>query len=350
MIVKLSLGDVERARLVLRGGSVLDMRRLNVKSIDACNQLLRINGFDLNDERDQLRLGEIRRASMDYLIRNLGFTFTPAILETESVSELMLLAGCKDLALRRQACTLLKIMHVEHFIEAKELKSRLNISDRALYHLVEEKVARIVGQMRDQGYPIVNFQSSRKTHDSIITKLISKRQGNRALLYDMIRFRIITATVEEILPVVAYLSEHLFPFHFVVPGESENSIFDFKDFIRRHPRISRLARELEVDLMYDEDTPEASNPETSSMFRTAKFVTDLPLRLDDRQMEVWAPGLSLPTRIVHVPSEFQIVDEATNIRNEKGDASHRRYKARKVERVRERLLRGMTARNGKDKG
>jgi hypothetical protein len=46
MIVKLTLGDVERARLVLRGGSVLDWRRLNVTSLAEGDAILRVNGFD----------------------------------------------------------------------------------------------------------------------------------------------------------------------------------------------------------------------------------------------------------------------------------------------------------------
>jgi hypothetical protein len=52
MIVKLSLGDVERARLVLRGGSVLDWRRLNVTSLAEGDAILRVNGFD--PEKDKV--------------------------------------------------------------------------------------------------------------------------------------------------------------------------------------------------------------------------------------------------------------------------------------------------------
>ena len=81
MIVKLSLGDVERARLVLRGGSVLDWRRLNVTSLDECDSILRANGFDPENEEDASRLREIRLSSIDYLERNFGFTFAPEIFK-----------------------------------------------------------------------------------------------------------------------------------------------------------------------------------------------------------------------------------------------------------------------------
>jgi uncharacterized protein (TIGR04552 family) len=346
MIVKLSLGDIERARLVLRGGSVLDWHRFEVTTAEECDAILRANGFHPENEEDAVHLRYIRMSAVDYLMRNCEISFAPEILNAESTSSLMLLAAGDNSILRQQACSLLKVMHVVHHVEARDLKSRLNISDSELYHSVEEKVANIVREMQIQGYPILNFQSSHKTRDSIITKLLSKRQGNRAFLYDIIRFRIVTATIEEIVPVVAYLSRELFPFHYTVSGESHNSIFDFKDFIQRHPHISGKSTEFEVDLMYEKDMHAGSNLETSSSYKSAKFIIDLPIRLEDHQLEVWAPGLTLSSRVVHVPAEFHIVDHASNIRNEQGDASHEMYKARRIARVRDRLLGGKTAGSG----
>lgn len=325
---------------------MLDWRRLHVKSLDECDAILYASGFDLEDEKDALRLREIRLSAIDYLVRNFGFTFSQEIFNAESPSNLMLLAAGGDALLRRQACMLLKVMHVIHHVDARELKSRLNISDRGLCHLVEEKAAQVIQEMRRQGYPIIDFQSSRKTRDSIITKLLSKRKGNRALIYDMIRFRIVTATIEEIVPVVAYLSQHLFPLHNTVPGESHNSIFDFKDFIHRHPRMARMIPEFQADLMYENEMRQ-SNPVTSSTFKTANFIVDLPIRLDNRQLELWAPGIELHSRVVHVLAEFQIVDQVSHIRNEQGDASNDRYKARRTASVKDRLLRGMNW-SGKD--
>ncbi|OPY10356.1 TIGR04552 family protein [Syntrophus buswellii] len=347
MIVKLSLGELERARLVLRGGSVLDWHRLDVGSLDECLAILRANGFDLEDEGDRSYLKNMRLSAIDYLTRNFGFSFLPEIFNAPSAGDLMLLAAGKDSLRRRQACVVLKVMHVLHHAEAMELKSRLNIAEHELYHIVEDKAVRVIEAMKERGYPIVDFQCSRKTRDSIITKLLHKKQGNRALLYDMIRFRIVTATAEEIVPAIAYLSIHLFPFHYTVPGESRNSIFDFRDFIRRHPRISRMIPEFQVDLMYENEMRGPSNPETNDTFRTASFVVDIPIRLDDRQLELWAPGARLSSRVVHVLAEFQIVDEASHAGNEQGEASHVRYKDRRLSRVKERLLRGRMVWNDK---
>ncbi|HON95089.1 MAG TPA: TIGR04552 family protein [Deltaproteobacteria bacterium] len=346
MIVELSLGEIERARLVLRGGSILDWRSLGMTSLGECDSLLRVNGFI--PEEDEAHLCWIRMSAIEYLQRNAGLTFAREICDAASIGHLMLLASGRRSAVRSQACMVLKVMNVVHHIHAMELKSRLNISDRELYHLLEEKTSRVVREMQEKGYPIIDFQSSHKSHDSIITKLLSKRQGNRAFLYDMIRFRLVTATVEEIVPVVAYLSEHLFPFHCIVPGESHNTIFDFTDFLDRHPRVSKMIQAFQVDLMYEHDMRGPSNPDTSNTFKSANFIVDLPLRLDDRQLEVWAPGIELSSRVVHVLAEFQIVDKVSNITNEQGEASHDRYKARRMAKVKERLLRGTVAWKGRD--
>ena len=349
MIVRLTLGEMERARLVLQGRSVLDYRRLNVASRAECETILRVNGFDPRDADDRARLNEIRLSAIDYLERTFEFAFASEIRNAESVSDLMLMAAGSDAVLRRQACAVLKVMLVVHHIEARELKSRLNISDHELFHLLGEKAARVISEMQGQGYPIIDFQSSRKTHASIITKLLSKRQGNRAMLYDMLRFRIVTATMEEIVPVVAYLSQRLFPFHYTVPGESHNSLFDLRDYIRRHPRISKMIPELQVDLLYENKMHTTPNPDTSDTYKTIKFIVDLPLRLEDWQLDIWAPGLKLSSRVVHVLAEFQILDQVSNRGNERGDASHEQYKARQLAKVWQRLLRGMMSWSGKER-
>jgi uncharacterized protein (TIGR04552 family) len=347
MLVRLTLGDIERARLVLQGGSALDWRRLHVSSRAECETILRVNGFDPQEVNDLAKLNEIRMEAVDYLERNFGTTVAPEICNAESVCALMLMAAGRDKAIRRQACSVLKVMLVIHHIEARELKARLNISDLALYHLLEDKAARVIREMRNQGYPIIDFQSSRKTRDSIVTKLLSKRQGNRAMLYDMLRFRIVAATVEEIFPVVSYLGKHLFPFHYTVPGESRNLLFDLKDYIHRHPRISKLIPEYQVDLLCENEVYPTQNPDTSDTFKTINFIVDLPLRLEDAQLAVWAPGLNPSSRIVHVLAEFQIVDRESHGNNQRGDASHEQYKARRLAKVWHRLLQEDIPRNPK---
>jgi uncharacterized protein (TIGR04552 family) len=344
---QLTLGELERARLVLRGGTVIDWRRLNVSSLDDCDAILRANEYHPDDPGDTARLYEIRKSAIDYLGRNFGFEFEAAVTDADSTSTLMLLAAGRDTVLRPQACMILKLMQIVHHVEARELRSKLAVSDQELYHLVENKALRIAREMEDLGYPIVEFKISHKTHDSLITKLLSKKQASRAFVFDMIRFRIVTATVEDIIPVVSYLCQHLFPFNFTVPGESHNSIFAFQDFARNHASIRALIPELQVDLKYEDEMRPPGNNDTSNAFRTVNFVVDLPLRLSQRDIKSWAPGISVYPAIVHVAAEFQIVDRSSHASNERGEASHEKYKERRMAKVQKRLLRGIMVWRGK---
>ena len=229
------------------GGTVIDWRRLNVSSIEDCNELLRVNEFDPEDTRDTARLSDIHHRAVDYLERNFGFTFAADIADAPRASDLMLLAAGRDPVLQPQACMVLKLMHIINHIEARELRSLLPISDHDLFQLVEEKATRVAQEMKNLGFPIVEFLISRKTSDSLITKILGKRQTIRAHIFDRVRLRIVTASVDDIVPVVSYMSKHLFPFNYTVPGESHNSIFDFPAFTKHHPRIKAMVPEFQVD-------------------------------------------------------------------------------------------------------
>lgn len=95
MIAKSTLGELERAYLVLRGRSVLDWRRANTTSREECETILGVNGFDLQDASDRTHLKEIQLAAIDYLGRTLAFSFASEIHNAESVCDLMVLVDIK---------------------------------------------------------------------------------------------------------------------------------------------------------------------------------------------------------------------------------------------------------------
>ncbi|MFH0993897.1 MAG: TIGR04552 family protein, partial [Pseudomonadota bacterium] len=105
--MELNLEEIERVRLVLRGGAVIDWRRLNIASADECNAILRSNEIYPDDPGDVARLADIRQSAIDYLWRNFGFTFDPEIVNADRTSDLMLFASGKDPLLQPQACMVL---------------------------------------------------------------------------------------------------------------------------------------------------------------------------------------------------------------------------------------------------
>src|SRR5262245_55377805 len=233
-----SLHDVESLRLILRGGSVIDWHRLNFDDHEDVRAFIRNHEFDPDDPNDRAYTEGIKSQSIAYLRRNYAFAI-PKPIEAASLEDLLLIASGRG---HRQqcACTILKVMHIINHLSGRELLFRLPVSDRDLFHLIEEKVYRIVGTMLSEGFPITEFVGGRKNLDSTYTKLLWKAESTAVAVYDKLRFRIVTRSREDLLPVLLYLSERLFPFNYVVPHQSTNTIFHFKTYCESHPHLKTM--------------------------------------------------------------------------------------------------------------
>ena len=85
----ISLADVEAVRLILRGQSVVDWHRLNLRSRDEVDGFLRVNGFDPTLERDRRRLRHLVDAAVAYLGTSFRYHFTPEVRSPEDVGDLL---------------------------------------------------------------------------------------------------------------------------------------------------------------------------------------------------------------------------------------------------------------------
>lgn len=335
-IDELTLHDVEALRLVLRGGSVVDWHRLNFSSPDEVRGFLENHELDPASPADRAFMEHLKRESIAYLRRNFAFAI-PKPVERASLAELLLMASGKG---HRQlcACTILKAVQIINHLTSRELLFRLPVSDRDLFHLVEEKVYRVVGAMLSEGFPITEFIGGRKNLDSTYTKLLSKPEATATALYDKLRFRIVTRTRDDILPVLAYLTERLFPFNYVVAGESANTIFHFRSYCEAHPHLRGLVGGFQGE--EDDALSPGDNRFSAATYRVIHFVTDVPIRVPAHLMELVPTGAESLGPIVYVLCEFQLLDAESDARNEIGDASHEAYKLRQREAVFRRLRLG----------
>ncbi len=332
-----SLHDTEAIRIILQGGSVIDWHRLNLESPDEARQLLVNHDLDPDDPIDREYIEYIKREAIAYLRRNFSFAI-PRPVEQMSMEQLMLLASGKG---HRQlcACTILKAVQIINHLTGRELLFRLPVSDRELFHLVEEKVYRVVGTMLSQGFPITEFMGGRKSLDSMYTKLLSKPESTAAAIYDKLRFRIVTREPEDLLPVLLYLTEQLFPFNYVVPGESVNSIVDLTHYIESNAQLLRHSKDLQHPL----DPSSSQNRFSADTYRVVNFIADMPVRVPAHIMELAPPGSEELGRTVYMLCEFQLLDSRTEASNEAGEASHDAYKARQRGAVARRLRLGARA-------
>jgi uncharacterized protein (TIGR04552 family) len=317
-----SLSDLRSVSLILQGESVIDWQRLELASEDEARLFLKTQEFDLARQGDRQRVETIRTSAIEYLRRQIDFPI-PRVLEAASTLELLQIASGKS-SRQLAACVILKAMHIIHHVEARELQYSLALSDQDLFRLIEERVYRLVGQMLSEGLPITEFVGGRKRKDSIYTKLLSKREAHASAVYDKQRFRIVTRSREDILPVLLYLSHNLFPFNYVVPGESINTIFHFRSFCDQHPHLHSLAKRLGVG---DDFTP-SDNRFSASDYRTIHFVVDVPVRVPDSVLATAAPEQRKLGPVVFGLCEFQMADSETDEANENGEASHDLYKER----------------------
>jgi uncharacterized protein (TIGR04552 family) len=336
------LSDLIAVRNLLRGGSVVDWHRLYFTERSQVDRFLRINEFEPSSAEDIARLEDLRERAVDYLERYLGFRVSEDVAVRVPARDLLLVASQKGKR-RAHACVVLKVMHVLHHLAGGELATRLAVSADQIFQFVEDKVLRTVEEMKGAGCQIVGFEWSRKEEDSLITKLLAKRDNLAAHVYDKLRFRMITRSEDEIIFVLRELQQRLVPFNYVIPSESQNDIVDLQAFLDRVPYLRGLLPEL-LDL--SDVTPDrrtsVANEFSGPSYRVVNFVADLPVRMDKHLgLSPDDPLFTDAGVVVFVLTEFQIVDEQTAQANEQGENSHDRYKERQNARVRARLMHGM---------
>jgi uncharacterized protein (TIGR04552 family) len=332
-----TLADLEAVRLILRGDSVIDWHRLNFVHPDQLHEFFLAQEFYPEDSSDRGRMESIKNEAVSYLRRHLEYPI-PKPVERATTEELLMIASGQG---HRQmcACTILKCMHIIHHLEGRELLFVLPLSDQEVFHIVEEKVYRVIGSMLAGGFPITEFVGGRKNKDSLYTKLLSKSETVAAQIYDKLRFRIVTRSADDIFPVIQYLTRKLFPFNYVIPGQSINSMFHFKQYCSAHPHLKPMLGEMQAGK--DDDLTPSENQFSADEYRIIHFIVDMPVRLPRRLLERAPSRAQALGPVIFVICEFQVIDRDTEAANEHGEASHAKYKERQKRAVMRRLQLGM---------
>lgn len=348
-IERFGVRELEEVRLILRGGSVIDWRRLNFQDREEVDAFLRLSLFRPDVAGDEARMREILREAVDYLRSAFRYRVADAVAEPESIHDVFLIAsGVGDQKKwRRIACIVLKVMHTIFHTDSREMLHRLPIASEKLLGIVDARVQRWGAELQALDGSVVEFSGSVKTRESMITKLLAKRETVAAQIFDKVRYRIITKEWSDILPAIHHLTSRLVPFNLVVPAQTENTLVSFRGLIEGSPQLAELVPSLQLD-PYEatelewEKKDGVPNEFSGRSYRVLNFVADVPVRLDDKR-DALDPCINLvgSPSIVFVPVEFQFLDEETARNNELGENSHERYKRRQQLRVLRRLSRGL---------
>lgn len=369
-----SLADLEAMRLLLSGSSVIDWHQLAFHEPAEVHRFLLLNEFDPADPQDIHRLEQLRMEAVEYLTRHFEYRIPEEVAAGVPAQDLLLLASRRG-RYQTYSCIVLKVMHVMHHLDGRETLFRLPVSDDQIFGLVEAKVVHVVDHLRSAGFEITEFAWSRKSRDSLIAKLLAKKDSIAAHVYDKLRFRLVARRKEDLPRILQELLHRLIPFNYIIPGESVNKILDLRRMLQdpaQRPLGERLQALDEPEAPAAASAPSGASSGASSGappgtpstgprndfsgpgYRIINFVTDLPVRLasvlqhvNDRNL----CDLDLdPRGVVFVLTEFQVMDAQTAIDNEQGENSHAAYKERQNIMIKARLTRGMRNRLGKGNG
>ncbi|MCA9560485.1 MAG: TIGR04552 family protein [Myxococcales bacterium] len=334
-VLPYGLQDVEQVRLMLRGDSVVDWKRLACVDIPHANQLLERAGIRPHEPGDMMRLVYLHRRALDYIDAHHDGTLSAEVRTPSDPRELLLLASRNGPA-QLDACMVLKVMHIVHHVAGRELLYRLPVPINELFHRIETAVFDAVDGMKAGGIRVAEFAGSRKTPDSVVTKLLCRSDSQAAEIHDRLRFRVVTETLEDLFAALVYLTRHLLPFNYVVPGQSRNDLIDLSATLHGDPRLRQIG-ELLQDTAYPPGAGPRPNHFSARGFRMVNFVVDMPVFVDD--LIGLLPGYTARDgHVVFLLVEFQLMDAETDRANNSGANRHELYKARQHARVVERLL------------
>lgn len=330
---------LETVRLIVHGNSVIDWNRSRFRDREDVDRFFRLLLLDPNDPEDQRRIRFVYGESVSYLEEHLGLHFPDELRNPEDIRDVFI-DSSKTGGFRRkqiQACVILKLMHVINHLEAAELKHQTPLSEAELLDLAERRIVAAADEMRSAGFPLVAFYGSRKTRNSVITKLLAKKENTAATIFDKLRFRIVTEKKEHVLPAIAWLTQNLFPFNYVIPGESHNNLVQLSEVLDR-PEYTDFRESMQGgEIPEDQQLNPEQNPFSGSSYRMVNFIVDFPVRVD-HLVNVRYGALLGRTAMVLV--EFQVLDRETAKLNEEGENAHKLYKARQKGIVSSRLKKG----------
>jgi uncharacterized protein (TIGR04552 family) len=345
----MGIAELESLRVILRGGSVIDWRRLNFRERAEVESYLRLNQFDHDDARDERRLRAILAQAVEYLRTVFGYRVAEPVARPDDLCDLFLLASgtIEPRRYRRIACVVLKVMHVIHHLEARELLFRTPLRESDLAQRAHRRIMSEAERMRVAGLPVLEFVGNSKSRDSLVTKLLAKKESVAAQVFDRVRYRVVTERTDQIAPVVWHLTQALFPFNYAVPGQTQNSLVRFQDLLAAHPRAPRSPPSCSSPPISSGGTPRrgTSSAGATSASSTSSSICRCGSTISYRRSIRWRTSSAARVLARRVPGGGRRDGRAQR----DGDSSHERYKRRQHHRVLRRLSRGLVVPKKKGK-
>lgn len=384
--------------VMIGGQSSIDLPQLYVKSREEAGRFIANYGYDTNRLEDQRFIHRCIVEALSFIERQLmpaewsgGNQPPPQVLACTDVRDLVVWASGgnqTDKSLKDWSCAVLRVMHTIAHIHGVQLAADVAIARRQIMGRFEQYIFRndhgflFLGDCKDSvELERVEWKHS-KTRESIILKLLHKPGNVAETIYDILGIRIVTKKKSDVMMVVKLLRDYyLVTFPNMIPKRSRNTIMGLDQFKRHVSRLRRGLKEgqidpqaftqmIESDFGFDEAEAHASNPHSSSSYKSIQLTCRQLIRYPN-PASLWQEKIlnklaaivpenrtlteSLAAQIVDMarhcqnekrqdeisvfyPFEVQILDAESNKEVKDGAASHDRYKKAQVRTARKRIL------------
>jgi uncharacterized protein (TIGR04562 family) len=383
--------------IVVGGKSSLDSTQgLGLRSREIADRFIASYGYDLEDPIERAEAFGTFHEALNFIRRfflkpdnpeGLNLEVPRKILELTDVRDLFVWASAINATYEAKqlglwSCAILKVMHplahmeqdlrVPYFAEVQK-----QILDRYYKQIHRDGQNRLYLGERDDDparVDLVAFETKpKKSRDSTLLKLLHKSESVAEEVFDRVGIRFVTHDILGTLRVVKFLADRMIVIPpNLKPSRSRNTLVDLEDFRRIYTEglakydqgavdevelisiVQKAAHELK------EDGPE--NKHSSRYYRSIQFTARQLIKLrnplfDDlkelrnvvRQMP-GAPGevskiiermdlkhLPRAPRFFY-PYEVQIVDQISQVENERGRSAHSEYKKAQVATAMKRVM------------
>lgn len=381
------LFDWEAFDVLLGGRSVLDGNFYSKTffSREAIESFLEGYGYNLNNPIQRAELFGHYQEAIEFIRRYFlkegnseGLDYkVPARLQqvTGIVDLFQLVASTEKKVELLWGSIILKVMHIVLHAD-KDLRYQYfpiiqkQIFDRFYRFMDRDKENNLYlmnGADPEDKIQIVDFQTkAKKTRDSIIIKLLHKKESVAEELFDRIGIRFITKNKFDVLRVIRFLMKHnVFIVHNIKPSRSQNSIVDLDEFKKKYyekikealkggwkedyfyEQVNDIAESCGLDHNQVQTNDHSSkkyqavhftgrqlvhykNPLVSQLSEIKKIAKKKKIssgtdELLDKISQLNMSHISRDVRFFY-PFEVQITDIKSHEMNSKGEASHKKYK------------------------
>jgi uncharacterized protein (TIGR04562 family) len=389
----------EVLNVFMEGGSPLEINSFmgQLKDKDQVTPFLAGYGFDLENPIHSAELFGTYQESLQFLKRFFLKEGNPEGIDLQIPQELTMITEIKQILLLATtmqkeeskielalwAGIVLKVMHT--FLHAdKDLRHRYfsaiqtQILDRLYRYIYRAEDGKLfLGTPKEKfQVPLQDFQTkSKKTRESIIIKLLHKRENVAEELFDRIGVRIITFNKFDALRVIKFMVDHYITIpHNIKPSRSVNTLVDLKKLNQEMTKLYEQAKKtgMSSDEYYqnaikitDQCTfhgeKNLDNQHSLKDYKAIHFTYRQlvkytnPFMYEFTKVKNWAKDnkdnpasamiLKLDTSTISrdvtffYPFEVQVTDAESHQQNTLGEASHHEYKSAQIKSAIKRIFR-----------